>query len=234
MPPSSPVAITLATLVGATLLAVAAESSAQAIPSPYRFVETAQEAGAALGFLRPDRGRFSFGPGPGQVLGSHYQIRVGGPFSLQGVAAYMPTTRDVIDPRRDEGDRKIGEADATIASVDARLHFTLTGDRTWNRLAPHFVVGGGVAFDMAPGQAIDGDLEGDDRFEFGPSFLGVLGIGFSVSASERIVLRGESIATYWKLNTPRGYLRVDRDLGSPGESEWVSGVGLSFGAAYRF
>ncbi len=234
MPSSSPVVVALVALTGSALFAVAAESSAQTIPSPYRFVETSQETGAALGFLRPSRGRFGFGPGPGQVIGGHYQVRVGGPFSLQGVVAYMPTTRDVIDPRRDEGDRKIGEADATIASADARLHFTLTGDRTWNRLAPHFVLGGGVAFDMAPGQAIDGDLEGDDRFEFGPSFLGVLGIGFSLFVSERIVFRGESIATYWKLNTPRGYLRVDRELGSPGESQWVNGVGFSFGAAYRF
>ena len=160
-----------------------ARLSAQRIPSAYRFIESSQEAGAALFTVEPRAGIFGFGPKGGRIMGSYYQVRVGGPFSIQGNLGYLPTTRDVIDPRRDEGDRKIGEADVTMGTADVRLQFTLTGPRTWYRLAPHLFAGGGIAMDLAPEQDIDMVLDEDDRFSFGPSFLGVLARGSSCSPS---------------------------------------------------
>lgn len=232
--PATKTVVGFLSLIAIAQLAGPVDGFSQTIPSSYRFVETAQEAGVGIGVLNPDAGRFDYGPGSGQVTAAQYTIRVGGPFSLQGVVNYLPTTRDVIDPRRDEGDRQIGEADATVMTTDLRLHFTLTGDRTWRRLAPYVVAGGGAAFDFSSLQTVENQLEGDDRFEFGPSFLGVLGTGIGWYLSDRIVARGEAIATYWKLNTPRGYLRTDRELGDPPEGEWVSGVAFTVGAAYRF
>lgn len=218
--------------------------SAQSIPSPYRFVETSQEAGVFTSTLTPDTGMFGFGPRGGRILGSHYQIRVGGPFGVQGNLGYLPTTRDVIDPRREEGDRKIGEADVTMATVDVRLQFTLTGPRTWYGFAPHLFAAGGAAFDFAPEQEIDTVLDEDDRFTFGPSFLGSFGGGIKWFLFERIAIRAEGMATYWKVNTPRGFLRTDRELvpppegsdepGVPSESFWSLGKGWSVGIAYRF
>ena len=232
-------------LVGILIPAIRpAPATAQRIPSAYRFIETAQEAGASLFTLTPRAGIFGFGPRGGRVTGSYYQVRVGGPFSLQGNLGYLPTTRDVIDPRRDEGDRKIGEADVTLATADVRLQFTLTGPRTWYRLAPHLFAGGGIAMDLAPDQDIDTVLDEDDRFSFGPSFLGSLGAGIKFFPVDRISLRAEGIVTYWKVNTPRGFLRTDRPLLPPPEGSdepaipddgfWSVGRGVSFGIAWRF
>ena len=67
-----------------------AHLSAQRIPSAYRFIETAQEAGAAMFTVEPRAGIFGFGPKGGRIMGSYYQIRVGGPFSLQGNLGYLP------------------------------------------------------------------------------------------------------------------------------------------------
>jgi len=218
--------------------------SAQQIPSAYRFIETAQEAGAAMFTVEPRAGIFGFGPKGGRIMGSYYQVRVGGPFSIQGNLGYLPTTRDVIDPRRDEGDRKIGEADVTMGTADVRLQFTLTGPRTWYRLAPHLFAGGGIALDLAPDQDIDMVLEEDDRFSFGPSFLGSFGAGIKLFPVDRISVRAEGIVTYWKVNTPRGFLRTDRRLLPPPEGSdepaipddgfWAVGRGLSVGIAWRF
>ncbi len=220
------------------------ELSAQSIPSAYRFIETSQEAGASLFTVTPRAGIFGFGPKGGRVMGSYYQIRVGGPFSVQGNLGYLPTTRDVIDPRREEGDRKIGEADLTMATADARLQFTLTGPRTWYRMAPHLFAGGGIAMDFAPDQEIDTVLEEDDRFSFGPSFLGSFGAGIKLFPADRISVRAEGIVTYWKVNTPRGFLRTDRQLIEPPEGSdepvtpddgfWSMGRGWSVGIAWRF
>ncbi len=232
-------------LVGILVPAILpAHLRAQRIPSAYRFIETAQEAGASMFTVEPRAGIFGFGPKGGRIMGSYYQIRVGGPFSLQGNVGYLPTTRDVIDPRRDEGDRKIGEADLTMGTADVRLQFTLTGPRTWYRLAPHLFAGGGIAMDFAPDQDIDMVLEEDDRFSFGPSFLGSFGAGIKLFPVDRISVRAEGVVTYWKVNTPRGFLRTDRALLPPPEGSdqpaipedgfWAVGRGLSLGIAWRF
>ena len=218
---------------------------AQNIPSAYRFIDTAQEAGPSMFTVTPRAGVFGFGPKAGRIMGSYYQVRVGGPFSLQGNLGYLPTTRDVIDPRRDEGDRRIGEADLTMGTVDVRLQFTLTGPRTWYRLAPHVFAGGGIALDFAPdNQDIDMVLEEDDRFSFGPSFLGSFGAGIKLFPIDRLSVRAEGIMIYWKVNTPRGFLRTDRALlpppegsdepATPEEGFWSLGRGLSIGLGWRF
>ncbi len=222
----------------------AAPLAAQRIPSAYRFIETSQEAGAWLLAVTPRAGIFGFGPKGGWIAGSYYQVRVGGPFSLQGNLGYLPTTRDVVDPRRDAGDRKIGEADVTVATADARLQFTLTGPRTWRRIAPHLFAGGGIALDLAPDQDIDAVLEEDDRFSFGPSFLGSFGAGIKAFPVDRISVRAEGVVTYWKVNTPRGFLRTDRALLPPPEGSdepavpddgfWAVGRGFSLGIAWHF
>ncbi len=237
----------LPTLVLAGILVAGigpAHLSAQRIPSAYRFIETTQEAGPSMFTVTPRAGIFGFGPGGGRILGSYYQVRVGGPFSIQGNLGYLPTTRDVIDPRRDEGDRKIGEADVTMGTADVRLQFTLTGPRTWYRLAPYLFAGGGIAMDFAPDQDIDMVLEEDDRFSFGPSFLGSFGAGIKLFPIDRISVRAEGIVTYWKVNTPRGFLRTDRPLLPPPEGSdepeipadgfWSVGRGFSLGIGWRF
>ena len=40
---------------------------------------------------------------------------------MEGVVGYSPGTRDLIDPSRAEGDRVVGEVDASITTLDLRL-----------------------------------------------------------------------------------------------------------------
>jgi hypothetical protein len=206
---------------------------AQSIPSPYRFVEAGQEGGLFAGWFAPGTGQFDLGPEAGPIVGGRYAIRVGGPISLEGTATVMPTTRAVIDPAREEGQRRIDEADALMASLDARLKFSVVGQRTWNDLAPYVTAGAGFVFDAGGDQPEDRQLAVDDRFEFGASFLGVLGAGTRWLPSESFALRADVDLRIWQLETPRGFRFEDRFPDAPQE-EWVSGLSFSVGASYLF
>jgi len=206
----------------------------QTIPSPFRFVETRQEAGLFAGFSTPGTGRFGFGPGSGVLLGARYAIRLSGPLAAEAVLGYLASTRDVIDPRRVEGSRVVGDAGAAIVTLDGRLRFSLTGDRTWHGLNPFLLVGGGVAFDAAGKDASDAILESDDRFEFRTTPTGIFGGGMRWFVSDRLLIRSDLSLGIWRLRTPRGYLDPDRDLTGVGKKEWVSGPTFSLGAAIHY
>jgi hypothetical protein len=217
----------LAVLCGSPLLA-------QTIPSPYRFMENRQEAGLFVASLNPGTGVFDYGPGPGTGLGIRYGLRLGGPFGLEAALTYLPTQRSLIDPGRDEGNRKIGEVDSNILAADARLRFSLTGDRTWRGLAPFLAVGGGAAMDLAGSDPAEETLLADDRFEFGTPFLGVLSGGVAWLPSDRLQVRADAGLLIWQIRAPRGYRDPTRGLVGVEEREWVGGPSLSLGASLRF
>lgn len=206
----------------------------QTVPSVYQFIETKQEAGAFIGTLTTGSGRFGFGPKGGLLIGGRYAIEISGPFSLEGVVGYSPGTRDLIDPSRVEGDRVVGEVDAVLTTLDVRVKFSLTGDRTWRGLSPFIVTGGGIAFDLAGEDEAEEILLQDDRFEFGTSFMGVLGTGIRFFPSERFMIRSDMGLTIWQIDTPRGYVSAERDFQNVGENEWTSGIYVTVGAAWRF
>lgn len=212
----------------------AAPVDAQRVPSPYRFFETSQEVTVFGGWLSPGRGPFDLGPGPGPVLGARYGIEVSGPISLEGVVSYVPTTRNVVDPGRAEGDRIIGEADAELLVIDARVKLSLTGRRMWNRLNPYLLAGGGVSIDLSGGEPLDERLLVDDRFEMGTGFVGLAGGGLRWFPTDRVVLRGDALLNLWRLDTPDGWRDPTRELPIVGETEWVSGPLLTLGIGYRF
>jgi hypothetical protein len=222
-------------LAGLSVLFPQNGAQGQTIPSPYRFEETRQEAGFFIGHLSLDRGRFGYGPGPGILYGARYGLRLAGPFGLEATVGYSPTTRDLIDPGRVEGDMKVGDpVDAEMITADARLRFALTGDRTWRGLSPFIVVGGGLAFDRAGESEAESVLLEDDRFQFKRTFMALLGGGVRWIISDRFLLRADGSLTLWRLKTPDGFRDPTREFTGVGEREWVSGPSLSIGLAYHF
>ena len=214
-------------------LVLAADAGAQTIPSPYRFIEARQEAGVFIGVQDMGTGRFGFGPEPGLEIGARYSVDVAGPFGLEGLFRFSPTTRRVIDPETEDL-RDVGEADALMGVGEARIRFSFPGRRTWNGLSPHLLFGAGLAFDLAGAQDADERILVDDRFDFGTSFTGFLGGGMRWFPSDRIVVRADGGLSLWQLETPRGYSAPDRGFAGVEETEWVSGLGVTLGLALRF
>ena len=224
----------LATLVLGTTLSTASPVVGQAIPSPYSFIEAKQDFGLFAGYMSAKTGRFGYGPSGGQLYGGRYGLQLAGPMSLEGVAGIVSGTRDVVDPRRAEGDRIIGEGDVLITTIDARLKFSATGDRAWHSLSPFVVFGGGVAFDLESPPEQDAILESRDVFEFGTTFFGTVGIGTRWFISNRFALRTDGTFSLWRLKTPPGFSDADRAFESVEDREWVRGLSISASLLYRW
>jgi hypothetical protein len=210
------------------------DSAAQQIPSPFRYVEEAQEAGPFVAYLDADAGRFGFGPEPGVAFGARYGLDVSGPLGLEGSTIFFPTSRDVVNLRLGEANRRVDVADMALLLVDARLRFSLTGRRTWHGIAPYLVAGGGLGFDLAGNQEGDQKLQQEDRFEFGTGFLGLLGGGLRVTLGGPLVARGDAQLTLWQLDTPQGFQGEDLGFDEIPTNEWVSNGLFSLGFSYRF
>lgn len=214
--------------------ALAGEARAQEIPSPYRFIENSQEGGAFVGLLELGGGQFELGPRGGPLIGLRYSINVNGPVNFEALASLLSSERWIIDPARPAGDRRVGEADADIGLLEGSLKFSLMGQRTWNSLGPYLLVGGGLAFDVSGDQSADLIVPPEDRFDFGSTFIGHLGTGVRWLPSESFLLRADGRFTLWQLDTPEGFFDTDLEIENPPESEWVSGVSLTLGAALLF
>lgn len=222
-------------LLIALLLGLHARSAAaQSIPSPYRFWETRQEAGAFAGGIATGSGRFGYGPKTGPMVGVRYGLDFPGPLSIEGVVNWIPTTRDVVDPRRQEGERVIGSGDAELLGVDARLKLSLTGQRTWHGLNPFVLAGVGLMWDLAEGAPDEDDLEETDRFELGTAFVGQLGGGLRWFLNDQWIARADALLHVYKLDAPVGFRDPERGFGSVGVSEWVNASSIALGVAYRF
>lgn len=207
---------------------------AQTIPSPYRFLETRQEAGLFVAQMNPNTGAFGYGPGSGTAMGARYGIRIAGAFAVEAAASYLPTTRDLVDPTRVEGDRVVGEVDANIVTLDGRLRFSLTGDRSWYRLSPFLTAGGGLAFNTLKVQEVEQALLPEDRFEFETTAVGVLGAGLQWFPSDHLLVRADWSLFIWRLKAPEGFRDPARGLIGVDEKEWVGGSSYSLGVAFRF
>jgi hypothetical protein len=120
----------LVALLTAAGLTRAHEASAQAIPSPYRFIEERQELGVFAGYMSAHTGRFGYGPSGGLWFGGRYGLELTGPLSLEAVAGAISGTRDIVSPGRPEDDRVIGEGDVLITTVDGRLKLSIVGTRS--------------------------------------------------------------------------------------------------------
>ncbi len=231
MRPSTPPLLVIA---WACALVAPPAAAAQTIPSPFTFIERRQEAGVSVGYASTETGRFGLGPSGGVLLGGRYAVELSGPLSLEGHVGVISGTRDIVNPARLEGEQIVGQGDVLLTTIDARLRFTLTGDRAWRGLAPFLALGGGVAFDAAADPEIEADLEPADVFDFGSSFVGTVGAGTRWFLTDALALRLEGLFTLWSIDTPPGFSDPTRGFSNVDESEWMGGLSLSATLLYRW
>ena len=215
-------------------------AQAQTIPSSYRFIDGGQEVSFLSGPMAVDAGTLQLGPRSGTFFGARYAIETVGPVFFEGLVTYLPTEREVIDPRRAADDRSIGETPAHLVMVDARIDFSLTGRRTWRRISPHLFAGVGLAVDLAGESELAQELLPEDVFDFGTAFTVSAGSGVRVPLTSNLMLRADAGMTLWNLGTPGGFddpaKRPDTgtEMGSVAESEWVAAYGLALSLGWRF
>jgi Outer membrane protein beta-barrel domain len=221
--------IAISSLVGST------QASAQSIRSAYRFLDTKQAFTGYAGYLATGKGSLELGPAAGPIYGLRYDISISGPFAIEGDVGYFSRTRMVWDTVPGDTTRKVvGEADFTTFLVTAALRFNLTGPRTYHGLLPYVVFGLGVAIDGSNASTADANLAADARFDFGTSFMGVLGGGLEATLSNHFGLRFDARNLLWKLKTPTAFLvKGDQARLLPGD-EWAQNFALTGGLVFRF
>ena len=222
-------------LLGAFLLD-SGPATAQDIPSSYRFVENSQEGGLFIGTASFNAGQLGLGPKSASVFGGRYSVMFGSAVAFEGDATVFKGERDVIDIRRSEDDRVLGQSTIDLVAIDARFRLNLTGHRTWRGLQPFIAFGGGMVLgsDLERTLEDEADMPLLDQYDFGSKFLATLSGGTNLHLSSRFMLRLDGVMNLWKLSTPRGWFTTDADLGAIPEDEWVSARNLSIGASWRF
>jgi hypothetical protein len=126
----------------------------------------------------------------------------------------------------------------SLTLADIGIQFNVTGGKSWNRLAPFIAAGVGLAF--------AGDTPADtSQYDFGRKFYVAPSIGTRFFLSDRLHVRAEARAVFWKLNYPTTFQAEpveepgtleDPNAVIPGDnlSEWTAGPWLQIGVGYAF
>ncbi len=220
----------------------AEDLGAQAISSPYRFVERKTDLGPYAAWLLSDRASSDLGPKSGRVYGLQFARRISDPIQISLFGGYFDSERDVIDPSPDSPAEVIGTVDQNIVLLALRLQFNLTGARTWHNLIPYLLGGIGLAIDASSQPSclvvstnLECQLDTDAVFDFGTHFMGQFGLGSIWLLSERLGFRGTIHNNLWRLTTPPAFLDPERNQDpAPREQEWTNNIQISLGVSYWF
>jgi hypothetical protein len=206
--------------------------------SPYRDIRKGHTFTVLGGYFSGDGGQFNIGPHDGAVFGVRYDVRTGGTLQLGIGIARGRLKRFIVDPFVRLANRKTGPVNQSFTFADVTLQFNLTGGKNWHRIAPFVAASGGVALaGSAPAEP--------SRYDFGRKLYFAPGAGVRVFLSDRLHLRAEAKATFWRLNYPTTF--QGEPVEEPGTPEnpnalitdgkltdWTTSSWLQIGLGYGF
>lgn len=207
--------------------------------SPYRDIRKGHTFTVTGGYFGGSGGRFEIGPHDGAVYGFRYDIRSSSPVQIGLGFARAHLDRLIVDPFVELANRVSGPVRQTVTFAEANLQLNLTGGKSWHGLAPF--VGTGVGATFPSGTPAD-----TSRFELGHKIYLAPNAGFRFFITDRIHLRAEARAVFWKLKYPTTFQDEPAlEPGNPPESsnavitdgrlnEWTTSSWLQVGLGYSF
>jgi hypothetical protein len=207
--------------------------------SPYRDIRKGHTITPAAGYFGGDGGDFGIGPHGGTVFGGRYDIRTAHTLQLGIGVTHGSLERFIVNPFVRLANRRTGPVTQSVTFAEVDVQLNVTGGKTWNRIAPFVGAGAGIAF--ASSTPAD-----TSRYDFGNKFYLVPHAGVRVFLSDRLHLRAEARATFWKLNYPTTFQQEPvEEPGTqenpnavipPGENldEWTTSSWLQAGVGYSF
>ena len=220
----------------------AAAAQEESIDTPYRWLEHGTRLGLVGGYTFTNRGDPPFGPGSSAFLGVRFRARLSSPLSLEIGGGYGSSDEYVIDPRLEGGPAIVDTVKADWLIIEASLQFALTGARSYHKLQPYVVLGGGILQGLSTGtSAALGIPQQPFVYEMGTSPLLHLGVGAELDVSRRLGLAFEVRDNLWRLKTPEGWFvpevlknLIDTGSPAPDESQWVHNFELTASLYYYF
>ena len=229
-------------LAGLALHPATARAQQESIDTPYRWIERGTRVGLVGGYMFTSRGDPPIGPGPSPFIGARLRARLSSPLSLELGVGYGSSDEWVIDPRLEGGPAVVDTVGADWLIIEASMQLALTGARSYHRLQPYVLFGGGVLLGLST--ETSDVLESPQQqfvFEIGTAPLVHLGLGAEFDVSRRWGLALEVRDNLWRVTTPDGWFQLnvlqnllDSNSPAPDESEWTHNFELTASLYYYF
>lgn len=228
-----------------TAVALRPESAAaqeESIDTPYRWLERGTRLGLVGGYIFTNRGDPPFGPGSSPFLGARFRARLSSPLSLEIGGGYGNSNQYVIDPRLEGGPAIVDTVNADWLIIEASLQFAFTGARSYHKLQPYVVLGGGIFMGLSTGTSNALEIPQQPFvYEIGTSAMVHLGVGTELDVSRRLGLAFEVRDNLWHVRTPEGWFLpsvllnlLDTGSPAPDESQWTHNFELTASLYYYF
>ncbi len=206
--------------------------------SPFRDVRKGHTLTATGGYFGGSGGGFNIGPHRGEVFGGRYDIRSASTIQLGLAVARGNLDRFIVNPFVTLANRRSGPVRQVVTFAELALQFNLSGGKSWHRLAPFIGAGVGLAF----AKSTPADTS---QYNFGRKFYLAPSVGFRFFITDRLHLRGEARAAFWKLKYPTTFQAepvqepgTDEDSNAVIEGnnlgEWTASPWLQVGLGYSF
>jgi hypothetical protein len=204
--------------------------------SPYRGITARTSLNLLGGYLGGSSGKLGIGPAGGWLAGIRYEMRLTGPTDASLSVARGQFDRLVPDPGAPSESQITGLATESVIFVDAGLQILVTGDKTWNRVAPYL----GATLGLAWG----GDVPADSsEYRFKAKFVTgpLLGVRFYPGAG--LLFRVEGRLAFWRLRYPSSFFTApvraptDPPLLDPqveSDTEWTAHPVVTIGLGWAF
>jgi hypothetical protein len=207
--------------------------------SPYRDIRKGHTFSVLGGYFSGGGGDFGIGPHSGTIFGARYDIRTASALQIGIGFARAGLERLIVDPFVTLANRTTGPVDQTVTFAELSVQMNVTGGKSWHRIAPFVAGNAGLAF--AP--STPGDTS---QYKFGRKFYVAPAIGTRFFITDRLHLRAEARATFWKLTYPTTFQQEppaepgngttsNAVIPPPGKlTEWTTSSWLQIGLGYSF
>jgi hypothetical protein len=126
--------------------------------------------------------------------------------------------------------------------IEASLQFAFTGARSYHKLQPYVVLGGGIFMGLSTGTSNALEIPQQPFvYEIGTSAMVHLGVGTELDVSRRLGLAFEVRDNLWHVRTPEGWFLpsvllnlLDTGSPAPDESQWTHNFELTASLYYYF
>jgi hypothetical protein len=225
-------------VLSGSIQALAAQVGHPPESSPYRDIRKGHTFTGGAGYFSGDGGEFAIGPHRGALFGVRYDIRTASTIQLGLGIAHGRLERFIVNPFVRLVNRRSGPVRQSVTFAELNVQLNVTGGKSWRRIAPYVGLGGGLAL----AGSTPADTSG---YEFGRKVYLTPQVGLRFFLSERLHLRTEARATFWKLKYPTTFQREPvEEPGTEGNSnaviqgdnldEWTTSWWLQAGLGYSF
>jgi hypothetical protein len=208
-------ALTIAVTLGATARGAEAQVGHEPGHSPYHDIHKGHSITAVFGHIGGAGGRFGIAPHSGNSYGIRYDIRAGSAVQMGLGFARADLDRLIVNPFVVLANRTTGPVQQTVSFAEVNLLLNLTGGKSWHRLAPF--VGGSFGLTFPSGTPAD-----TSGFEFGHRFFLAPSVGTRIFLTNRLHLRAEARAIFWKIKYPSSFQQEPPD--QPGTTDSPNAV----------